>query len=200
MGFVYLFLDTSNRQFKIGATANDDVGVRQNQLRTGNPYLERHREFKTDDPFGLERKLMFAFARKRTRLDFFALDSDDLGRIDQIVRDAEASLSMETSIFSLKTKQDNGILLDPNEEYRRIVAELRDVKCESKRFENRQYELEAQLKTIIGVCRGIRNLVSWKTNEKPHSWFDRKQLKLDEPELYDAYLRFQFRRMFRLLD
>ncbi|MFZ0301762.1 MAG: GIY-YIG nuclease family protein [Terracidiphilus sp.] len=200
MGQVYLFLDTSNGEYKIGATKDDEVEVRLNQLRTGNPYLERYREFGTDYPFDLAQKLMGAFAQKRTRRDFFALDDADLHAIDQIVRDAEAILPMENSIYSLKSKQDNGVLLDPNEVYRELVAELREVKCERERLENRQDELEAQLKTIIGVCRGIRNLVTWKTNEKPTPWFDSKQFKLDEPRLYGAYLRFQFRRMFLLLE
>jgi hypothetical protein len=200
VGHVYFFLDASIGEFKIGATKDDDVEVRLNKLKTGNPYLERHREFRTEYPFDLEQKLMGAFALKRTRRDFFALDDGDLLAIDQIVRDAEVILPMEKSIDSLKSKQDNGVLLDPNEVYRQLVAELREVKCARERLENRQMEIEAQLKTIIGVCRGIRNLVTWKTNEKPTPWFDRKQFELDEPRLYGVYLRFQFRRMFRLLD
>jgi len=200
MGHVYLYLDTSNGEYKIGATKDDDVEVRLNHLRTGNPYLVRSREFETDCPFDLEQKAMYAFALKRTRRDFFALDAGDLLAIGQIVRDAEATLRREESICSLKNKQDNGVLLDPNEVYRQLAAELREVTCECERLQNKKNELEAQLKTIIGVCRGIRSVATWKTNEKPTPQFDVGQFKLDEPRLYGAYLRFQFRRMFRLLD
>jgi Meiotically up-regulated gene 113 len=198
MGYAYLFLNTSNGEHKIGATGSDDVEVRLNQLKTGNPYLKLSRKFETMYPFDVERKMMRAFESKRTRLDFFALDDADLLTIDQIVHDAETSLTLEKSILSLKNRQDNGILLDPNEAYRQDVAELREVRAKIDSLKCREVELEARLKSAIGIYRGIRTLVSWKTNEKPHPWFDRKQLKADEPDIYAAYLRFQFRRMFRL--
>jgi hypothetical protein len=198
VGYTYLLFDPLSGEHKIGASI--DAEVRLSNLQTGNARLELYAKFQTDYPFDIERKLMHAFESKRTKRDFFALDHADLLAIDQLVRDAEASIPLEKSILSLRNRQDNGILLDPNEAYRRDVAELREVKAKIASLEGRRDELEARLKTEIGICRGIRTLVTWKTNEKPHPWFDRKQLKADEPDLHAAYLRFQFRRVLRLLE
>lgn len=107
---------------------------------------------------------------------------------------------MEESICFLKSKQDNGILLDANDVYRQMFAELRQLRREIQPRKSRVDNLETEFKAIIGVNRGINGIASWKTNEKPTPWFDCEQFKLDEPTLYRAYLRFQIRRRFRLLD
>lgn len=198
MGFTYVFHDTSNGEYKIGATTQG-VAERLNELKTGNPNLDRFRHFETNYPFDLERKLINTFKTKKTRRDFFALSGDNLLALDRIVSEAEASLPLETSILVLRNRQDNGILLDPTDAYRQDVAELRRVKDEISLLEVRKDELEARLKTTIGICRGIRGLINWTTNEKPTPWFDRKQFKEDEPDMHAAYLRFRFQRMFRLL-
>lgn len=130
MGHAYIFLDTSNGEYKIGATAKDDVDVRLNQLKTGNPYLTLHGKYETAYAFDLERKLMRAFESKRRKRDFFALDDADLITVSQIILEAETSLPLEKSIIALRNKPDNGILLDPNESYRQDVAELREVRAQ----------------------------------------------------------------------
>jgi hypothetical protein len=199
MGHVYLFQDTSTGHYKIGATKDDDVQVRLNKLRTGNPHLELSHNFETADPFPLETKLKNTFAEKRTKREFYALSDADLFDVEQIANEYEGTwVPLKDRVNGLKKQWDNGEMLQQEESHRQHVADWQQAKG---KFYRAKLELEQagdQVRIDIGPAKGIIGLVTWKAFQK--LWLNNARLKEEQPELYAQYAEPKVQRSLHALE
>ena len=83
-GYIYLICDPATDLFKIGLTTGD-IEKRIKKLQTGNG-TELHVVYvrQTDHPYKLEKMLHNHFFAKRVLNEWFALDSDDLERFNDV--------------------------------------------------------------------------------------------------------------------
>jgi hypothetical protein len=220
MGHVYFIRDESSGLTKIGATGNNDVAVRLRQLQTGNPSLKLAWKYEAAEPFGLENLLHGRYALKRREQEFFDLDDADIHDAQQFCDECkQTTRPTKDRASSLQNVRDNGVLLDPAEAHRQIVAELQQVNREYMYLEAKKKALENQLKTIIGINAGIEGLCTWKSsvtsvfNEErlkleqlelwtryspPRLTLDRTLLKQEQPDIWSKYLQEKFTRRFYL--
>ncbi len=199
MGHVYLFLDTSTGEYKIGATKEDDVEVRLNQLRTGNPHLERSLDFETADPFKPETILKNSFAEKRTKRDFYSLSDADLFDVEQIVNDYEGMwVQVKDSVNVLKKQWDNGEMLQQEESHRQHVADFQQKKGKFYRAKLEFEQARDLVRIDIGPFKGIIGLVTWKAFQK--LWLNGARLKEEQPELYAQYAESKVQRRLQALE
>jgi hypothetical protein len=199
MGHVYLFLDTSTGHYKIGATKDDDVEIRLNSLRTGNPHLDLSHKFETDHPFDLEAKLKNTFAEKRTKREFYALSDADLFDVEQIANEYESiRVPLKDRVNELKKQWDNGEMLPQEELHRQHIADWQQAKGKFYRAKLEFEQTADQVRIDIGPAKGILGLVTWKAFQK--LWLNSARLKGEQPELYAQYAEPKVQRSLHALE
>ena len=87
----------------------------------------------------------------------------------------------------------NGKEIEATAEVGDMLIELKDIKEKSKTLENRQKEIEDNLKLFFGDAESIvdgngKTLATWKA-PKPSEKFDAKAFQTDHPEECAAYIR-----------
>lgn len=199
-GFVYVIRSGAGSRFKIGRTRGS-VDARLKQLSTGNP--ERLTVFdviETEDDALCETYLHHKLRERRVPgggREFFELDADELS---SAIADARVFLQeflpMKREAERLASEESETRLLTPGDAEWELYRELLETRAEEDELAFERERLEVELKLAIGTASGIKDIATWKTQVRHTT--DAEALRLQEPDIYERFLRETRSRVLRL--
>jgi hypothetical protein len=197
-GHIYLAKGDNSATYKIGKTIRP-TDERLKQHRTSDPSMKFIYVFTCCDPSGAEAFLLKAFESKRVlgSKESFDLDEHDLQELPRLIGDYERFASLEVEVDKLKRNACSLRFISPDICDEEDCVKLREIREKKARLEFEEQMIEWRMMLKIGSNAGLIGLASWKSSSKPI--LDQTALKLEEPIIYERFLKQSIRRIFRLL-
>jgi hypothetical protein len=197
MSHVYVLRSGGEDVFKIGRT-RQDVDSRRRGLATGNPHLLTvYAVIETDHDALCETLLHKRLRSRRVTGEFFAVSAEELEAVIRETRELLADLvASQQEVQRLAEEESDGRLLKPGSEEWSLYEKLLEVREAQDHYGVQRDLLENKLKLAIGGADGLEGIATWRTQERRD--FDGARLKLERPELFEAYLKLSRLRAFRL--
>ncbi len=198
--FVYVLRSGGGDRFKVGRTRGS-VEARRKQLATGNPEpLTVFDAIETEEDALCETYLHHKLREKRVAgggHEFFELDADELANA---IRDAreflEEYVPRKREAERLATEESEERLLSPGGTEWELYRQLLETRAAEDYLAFERERVEVELKLAIGTAAGLEHIAAWKTQTRHAT--DCEALRLQEPEIYERFLRETRSRVFRV--
>jgi predicted phage-related endonuclease len=197
VGIVYVMGDGDRSHKKIGWTKRRiEKGVletpqeagkrREDQLRTGNPYIRliKYFEYHNRD---LETYLHGQFLDKRVHNEFFEVTLEEVQDAYDIFykkMSEKPEKSVVESIDKLKSPDAERIASKKEID---LIYKILEIRTRAKYLKLEEDVLLAKLKVSVGNCSGLSGYLTYKPVPRPS--LDTAAIKENLPEIYEKYKR-----------
>lgn len=203
MDYVYV-CTTGEKRFKIGYTKRTPE-KRRKEHATGNPNdLNPVIEFQLDKARKLETFLKNRFYKYKCKTGSstehyeYNCTIDELReRIQEEKKLFDKRLLLEEQADQYEKCNSSNEMKKPSEEIKKLCSDLYQIEGQIVNLKYHQEELKSQIKIFIQDFMGVEGLVTWKTRLSKK--FDSQKFKIENEELYNAYMIENKSRVFDLL-
>jgi len=110
---------------------------------------------------------------------------------DHVVKNVPPEPINSTDIERMFARHRDGAVIQATDEIKVVHAELVTVKETIKVLETRETQLTESLKMVMrdneAIMAGTKPIITWRTS-KPSMFFDTEKLKVNDPDVYNAYI------------